>query len=235
MKRVLSIIISIIIMLCTVSISTEAKEITLSSNKYETNFNHFIYGDYADDPGFVPDYETYEEVYYHYTSDNKPDWVIVNASFTPEPGMCYGIFDYVALINCPSCSPFPLGLGVYDVQADTFYSFEKAWEMDFSELHKTFLDIMTSDKPINGYYQYCLLGDVDKDGEISVIDATQIQKFAAEKTDLQDDDLFLEYSYRVYGPNVKYRSDFNCDGARDVIDASSIQSYLVGCPYPKRK
>ena len=61
MKRVLSIIISIIIMLCTVSISTEAKEITLSSNKYETNFNHFIYGDYADDPGFVPDYETYEE------------------------------------------------------------------------------------------------------------------------------------------------------------------------------
>ena len=92
---------------------------------------------------------------------------------------------------------------------------------------ETFLDIMTGDNPINGYYQCCLLGDVDKDGEISVIDAIQIQKYAAGKTDLQDDDLFLEYSYRVYGPNVKYRSDFNRDGERDIIDATAIQRFAV--------
>lgn len=37
---------------------------------------------------------------------------------------------------------------IYDVQADTFYSFEEAWDMDFSELRETFLDIMSGDEPI---------------------------------------------------------------------------------------
>jgi hypothetical protein len=235
MKRIISIIISIVSLVSIFSISTEAKDIYSTTNKYKANFNRYLYGDYAEDPDFVPDYETYEEVYYHNTPDGEPDWVIVNASYTPEPGMCHGIFDYVALIECPSCSPFSLGLGVYDVQADTFYSLEEAWDMDFSELHKTFLDIMSGDEPIRGYYQCRLLGDADKDGELSVIDATLIQRYDVKISDLKDDELDLGYSYKVYGPDVEYISDFNCDGERDVIDATCLQRYLVGLPYPRYK
>ena len=229
MKRIISLFLLIAVLVCMLTVGAEAK----GTNIYEDRFLHYCYGEMADEPGFEPDYECYEEVYYHYTPQGDPDWVIVNASETPEPGMCYGIFDYVALIECPSCSPFSLGLGVYDVEADTFYSFEEAWDMDFSDLREKFLDIMTGDEPISGYYNCCLLGDVDKDGEISVIDATQIQRFEIGLRDLQDDELDVEYSYKVYGPDVKYRSDFNCDGERDIIDATCIQRYLVGIPYPR--
>lgn len=235
MKRIIALFLTVIFAVMSLTISSQAKVTDSTTNKYEANFNHYLYGDYADEPGFVPDYETYEEVYYHNMPDGELDWVIVNASYIPEPGMCHGIFDYVALIECPSCSPFSLGLGVYDVQADTFYSFEEAWDMDFSELHETFLDIMTGDDPIIGYFQCCLLGDVDKDGEISIIDATHIQRYEVGMKYLQDDELNLEYSSKVYGPDVKYRSDFNCDGERDIIDATCIQRHLVGIPYPRSK
>ena len=232
MKRLLSIVLIVIVAILSLTVSSGAKELDPTSYKYQANFNRFLYGDYADEPGFVPDYEIYEEVYYHYAQDGTEDWVIINASETPEPGMCHGVFDYVALIECPSCSPFSLGLGVYDVQADTFYSLEEAWDMDFSELHKTFLDIMSGNEPISGYYRCCLLGDADKDGELSVIDATLIQRYDVKISDLKDDELDLGYSYKVYGPDVEYISDFNCDGERDVIDATCLQRYLIGLPYP---
>ena len=235
MKRILSIVLFVIIAVLSLAVSSGAEELDPTSNKYQANFNRFLYGDYADEPDFVADYEIYEEVYYHYAQDGTEDWVIISASETPEPGMCHGIFDCVALIECPSCSPFSLGLGVYDVQSDTFYSLEEAWDMDFSELHKTFLDIMFGDEPIRGYYQCRLLGDADKDGELSVIDATLIQRYDVKISDLKDDELDLGYSYKVYGPDVEYISDFNCDGERDVIDATCLQRYLVGLPYPRAK
>lgn len=235
MKRIIPLLLSVAILVCMLTVGAEAKETDFSGNKYEERFIHYLYGELADEPGFEPDYEAYEEVYYHYAQDGTEDWVIINASETLEPGMCHGIFDYVALIESPSCSPFSLGLGVYDVQADTFYSLEEAWDMDIPELHKTFLDIMSGNEPISGYYRCCLLGDADKDGELSVVDATLIQRYEVKISDLKDDELELEYSYKVYGPDVEYISDFNCDGERDVIDATCLQRYLVGLPYPRAK
>lgn len=228
MKRIIALLLSAALSVCMLTIGAEAKETNTERNTYEDRFLHYLYGEMIDEPDFEADYESYEEVYYHHAQGGEPDWVIVNASETPEPGMCHGIFDYVALIECPSCSPFSLGLGVYDVQADTFYSLEEAWDMDFSELHETFLDIMSGDEPISGYYRCCLLGDVDKNGEISIIDATLIQRFDVRMMDLQDDELELEFSVSVCGPDVQYISDFNCDGDRNIIDVTYIQRYLAG-------
>ena len=59
-----------------------------------------------------------------------------------------------------------------------------------------------------------VIGDVNDDGVIDVFDANEIQKYAAEKTDF-DDDTF-------------YRADVNHDDYVNVIDALLIQKHVVG-------
>lgn len=58
------------------------------------------------------------------------------------------------------------------------------------------------------------LGDVDRDGIISVIDATAIQRFVARLTQFDDEQMLL--------------GDFAGDGTVDVMDATAIQKKLVG-------
>ena len=57
------------------------------------------------------------------------------------------------------------------------------------------------------------LGDVNGDGVVDVLDAALIQKFAAEKAQLTEEQTKL--------------GDFNVDGYCDVLDASAIQKSLV--------
>ena len=54
-------------------------------------------------------------------------------------------------------------------------------------------------------------GDIDLDAEISVLDATKIQRIAAQLTPL----------------NHTLIADYNCDKSVDVMDATDIQIYLV--------
>ncbi len=58
------------------------------------------------------------------------------------------------------------------------------------------------------------LGDVDLDGEISVLDASAIQLYLVDKLDLTD--------------TQKLSADTDKDNTVSVLDASSIQLYLVG-------
>ena len=58
-----------------------------------------------------------------------------------------------------------------------------------------------------------LTGDVNQDGTVDILDATAIQKYSVNKTDLDDDQ--LEFS------------DVNSDGVVDVFDATAIQKYAA--------
>lgn len=58
------------------------------------------------------------------------------------------------------------------------------------------------------------LGDVNGDGNVDILDSTEIQKFAAEKMDFTDEQFEL--------------GDINDDGFVDVIDALLVQKYVVG-------
>ena len=40
--------------------------------------------------------------------------------------------------------------------------------------------------------------------------------------------VYIEYSYKVYEHYLKYISDFNCDGERDIFDATCIQRLVKG-------
>lgn len=58
-----------------------------------------------------------------------------------------------------------------------------------------------------------LIGDVNQDGYIDILDATMIQKYAIDKIDLND--------------TQKYVADVNDDGFIDVLDALDIQKFAV--------
>ena len=57
-------------------------------------------------------------------------------------------------------------------------------------------------------------GDANGDGMVDILDSTEIQKFAAEKIELTDEQFEL--------------ADINDDGFVDVIDALLVQKYVVG-------
>lgn len=57
------------------------------------------------------------------------------------------------------------------------------------------------------------IGDANMDGKISILDATLIQKYVAELTELTDEQL-------SYG-------DFNFDGRVSIMDSTSIQKYIA--------
>ena len=64
----------------------------------------------------------------------------------------------------------------------------------------------------NPYAQY-IIGDVNGDGYVDVLDATLVQKYSSEKTKLNVRQLYV--------------ADVNNDGIVDVLDAATIQKYAV--------
>ena len=57
------------------------------------------------------------------------------------------------------------------------------------------------------------LGDVNGDGKISILDATEIQKYIAQLSSLKDEQLAV--------------ADVNGDGKISIIDATEIQKYIA--------
>ena len=95
------------------------------------------------------------------------------------------------------------GRSYYDCQDDDFYSLE-----DIATTNPEIID-MIIDKQFTQRVGY--IGDVDKDGEISVIDATEIQRHIA----------------RLNVLSVEQIADVDRDGGTTVFDATAIQMKLA--------
>ena len=63
-------------------------------------------------------------------------------------------------------------------------------------------------------YDFKIVGDVNGDGKVSVLDATEIQKYLAGTVKFDD--------------GQKAVGDVNGDGVISVTDATVIQKYIVG-------
>lgn len=61
--------------------------------------------------------------------------------------------------------------------------------------------------------QKVIVGDINADGLVNVLDATEIQKYLSQLANLTEEEL--------------KRCDFNCDGIVSVIDSTEIQKYLA--------
>lgn len=197
--------------------------VNASAESCRVNLYEQLFADYcgfSDVEGTLEVYD-YREVYHH-DNDGTPDWVLVNSrSRDGLVGGGYGVFDELAVFS-PESFPFKLGWGVYDIYANTFYSIEKAWDMGFGDLPDVFAHIAPQ-------YDYTVfLGDVDHDGELSIIDSTHLQRFLVDIEELEYDTAPFEHCSADFGENQKYISDFNRDGERDITDVTAIQRHLVG-------
>ena len=175
--------------------------------------NRWLYELDLDDIGFdYPPYYTYSDLYIHYKDgeDFHPDWALCQARYiVPEPepiielwiGGAGGRFIQGGSIQ----SPFEFGYGVYDVEENKYYGLEEI-AGDYSK-YDGLIDAL-AEKNIG-----TLLGDVNGDNTVDILDATVIQKYAADKT-------YLSYEQEPI-------ADVNGDHFADVIDATEIQKYAA--------
>ncbi|MBQ1897650.1 MAG: hypothetical protein II163_00615, partial [Ruminococcus sp.] len=85
--------------------------------------------------------------------------------------------------------------------------------IDYSGLY----DLEDISRKIDMYYGVQLLGDADGDGEVSILDATAIQR----------KDVLLSVAYFD-----DVAADVDGDGDVTILDATFIQRFLAGLPYP---
>ena len=196
-------------------------------------------------------YLDYEELYTHRDKNGDPDWVLVWASNYEYQNLnCYSfsVIGNRAYYQYDYCGyPFLTHFGVYDVKRNRFYDpgygdrsmgFFDAYGVyregfiaeNYDDFDRVIEEYATADYNSLGR----LLGDIDRDDEISIIDATLIQRCEASLSEWPENDAVSLYDFiRTFTAVPGYYSDFNCDGARDILDATCIQRYTAGMTYPK--
>ncbi len=193
------------------------------------NFDRWFYQDAPDLPHW------YQELYYHKTGEGderKTDWVLIFSDSTVKPpwemvfGVLYGKRVLTTGIGANSKNDLPYFIydaekGNYRSVIDLGYETYEGLEDAFEELHIG-----------------RLMGDVDNDGNITVIDATRIQKDLASIKPIENDrieivvtelsDYRLDVTLTVDQKWITTRySDFDLDGETTVVDATHIQRYLA--------
>ncbi|MBQ2971050.1 MAG: hypothetical protein IJE16_00695 [Ruminococcus sp.] len=159
----------------------------------------------------------YEELYYHYDSNNEIDWALIEQCSYNNPPWNYHTIYKDRILMYGDFHPFRFRYGVYDVKKDMFVDIF-GWDFSFSEydeLEKVF-DSLEVGYPI---------GDADFDAELTVLDATLIQRALAGLCDFHAEDEIIASSWLV--GSLDYMSDFNRDGERSVLDATAIQMKLA--------
>ncbi len=194
-------------------------------------FKNLFWEEYKDeiDPNHMGMEETlsYGEKYYHYSkSTGQMDWALIFASSNMAMPWCiYGHFGEKVIRPDYEAIPFSFFYCIFDVEKQEFFSLEDAY--DNRSQYEDFEEYVGDNIGER-------IGDVDGDGNLSIVDATTIQKCLAEVIEFSREDEVDGRFYRLYGTPVYYISDFNLDSKRDIVDATCIQKHLAGLPYDNR-
>ena len=194
---------------------------TTEGNQYEYAFKNWSVTKYGE--GCLDDGYSYNELYTHY-SGGEPDWVLVEARYNcPEPEMVthtnLGGAGGRAIFGPSIGIPFFTHYGVYDVNANEFYGFEQFADNDcsvYNPVKRLPFDHTKYDGLIETLAELkigSLLGDINNDNEVDILDATLIQKAAAGKAHIDFEDSYI--------------ADVNGDYSVDILDATAIQKYAV--------
>ncbi len=155
----------------------------------------------------------YHEEYYHHvdeSDDNSDiDWVLVYGVTdimeepTENPITRYRIIEDLVYGTTYYYAPFETPYCVYDVAKDEFLDITKVDFDDYKGLREAFC---TGEHGV-------LIGDVDVDGVITIMDATEIQRSLAKL-------ITLVVNYRV--------ADFDRSKSVDIMDATAVQKHIAG-------
>ena len=198
MKKLVSIMLIAVILMSAMSVSTFAE--VPPEDKF---YDRFVekYGDAM----------YYQEVQPHYDENNEIDWVVVCAytamavvDVLPDADHynCYENGEFV-FHEKDLYAPFTTQHCVYDPKKDEFIDITKVNFDEYKDLKKH----------VRTYYFANLIGDVDDDNDVTILDATEIQLILAK----------LKEQY--VGICV---SDFDRDDELTVLDATAVQLKLAG-------
>ncbi len=160
------------------------------------------------------DYPDYKELCVHRDSNSRVDWVLLkcaNASMDYPAVMYRDIIGNRVYESGHPVYPFPSGYGIYDAKAEKFVPLTGDMVPLYKDLGRTFDQIGEGR----------LIGDIDGDDDLTVVDCTLIQRCATRIHDWPEDDLIDS------ALNVTYFSDFDRDGERDIVDATRLQRYVT--------
>ena len=202
-----------------------------------TEGKEFLYADlflgqYLAMYGLDTDWLQYDELYYHKDENGEIDWALIYAdTFISAPWIFSTVICHRVIKRDGWAEPFTTGYALYDAVKNEFFDVNNEnmnnrdfYPDDYPDYVKVFDEYATYTRGDDGFNR--LLGDIDNDGEIAVIDVTMIQRCEAELSDYPEDDGPISFdSYSKTNP--AYFSDFNCDKERDILDATCIQRYLV--------
>ena len=122
------------------------------------------------------------------------------------------LIEKYAFANCPSLTYMELSSNVRSIASSAFNNcpnlilgvYKDSYALQYAEENQIDHIILDGDK----------IGDVNGDGVVDILDATEIQKYAAEST--------------AFTPEQFELGDINDDGYCDVIDALLVQKSVIG-------
>ena len=171
-----------------------------SSYLFEEQYREYV----SLDSGYV-----YDEMYYHFDAQGELDWAIIYALVDLVPsGRIQTVSGRVISVNNIGY-PYPLHLALYDVRNNEFISIEDVDATKYEGVEHALAIAQIGD----------LLGDTDLDNELSILDATEIQRVLAKIIKWSDSKL-------------EFVADFDQDGDVSIMDATAIQRRLAKLDVP---
>ncbi|MBQ8001741.1 MAG: hypothetical protein IJ298_11220 [Ruminococcus sp.] len=166
-------------------------------------------------------YSNYSECYVHYTVDEKtgeeiPVYALIfQYPYYSEYVQSAHIINDMVLEGY-SGLPFTYGYGVYIFETGEFYDLLEVPDLNLDGKANLY-------KSVNYRYR---MGDNNGDYNLTIQDATYMQKCLAGLEDFREDDNITEY---FDNPEKEvYISDYNQDGVRNIKDATDIQKRIAG-------
>lgn len=128
----------------------------------------------------------------------------------------YSVYGNYVLRNNESYAPSISGYNVYLDSSKEVVSLREAYDTNIDGIESVFTDYGLGE----------LIGDVDNDKSITILDATVIQKNLAQLSDFADNDK-IQGNCEDGSISISYISDFNRDMDRSILDATAIQMHLA--------
>lgn len=207
MKKTISILLSAIIITMMSIMPIYAQDNNTRENLFEEAFVQ----------RYVKEGENYRciEIYYHYDDNNEIDWCLfeVRGEIIPQASEILKFDDFI-LVTPHMGGPFELCYAVYDVEKNIFLDMVT----DYDELlsYDGYLEFLS------GYSRCFHVGDSDRDGEITILDVTDIQRGVAEIGFMFPYGLLKDVRGEVY-----CLQDFDRDEQITILDATAIQRKLA--------
>lgn len=198
---------------------TEPAQGELYKERLKESYNLYDYDGESYSNGLM----YYKELYYHHDRSGEIDWALINCYCNMcSPAELYTVIGNRLIHQGSWESPFRSGFGVYDVRNERFLDAESDAASRLDGFMKMIDEFNFTGRTVE---TYGLIGDLDKDDEISVIDVTIIQRCEANIREYPADDAF--YISDDFFAKEHYYSDFDRDGERSILDATKLQRYLV--------